>query len=55
VEEAEQEVTVHAEKPAVRKEAVPVERRLGKQTVAEERTVTSEVRKEQIEVTDAER
>ena len=53
VEEAEQEVTLHAEKPVVRKEAVPVEKvRLGKQTVAEERTVTGEVRKEQIEVTD---
>jgi stress response protein YsnF len=34
-------------------EAVPVEKvRLGKQTVAEEQTVTGEVRKEQIEVTD---
>ncbi|OXM56129.1 hypothetical protein CFP71_14980 [Amycolatopsis thailandensis] len=53
VEEAEHEVTLHAEKPVVRTETVPVEKvTLGKRTVSEEETVTGKVRKEQIEVTD---
>ncbi|QWF81777.1 PRC and DUF2382 domain-containing protein [Amycolatopsis sp. CA-230715] len=51
--EAEQDVTLHAEKPVVRKEAVPVERvHLGTEKVTEEQTVSGEVRKEQIDVDD---
>jgi uncharacterized protein (TIGR02271 family) len=50
ISEAEHEVTLHAERPVVTTEAVPVERvRLGKETVADEETVSGEVRKEQIE------
>ncbi len=48
--EEEHEVTLHAEKPVVNKETVPVERvRLGTETVTEEQTVNETVRKEQIE------
>jgi len=48
--EEEHEVTLHAEKPVVEKETVPVERvRLGTETVTEEQTVNETVRKEQIE------
>ncbi|MFI5839107.1 DUF2382 domain-containing protein [Catenuloplanes sp. NPDC051500] len=48
--EAEHEVTLHAERPVVRTEAVPVERvRLGTETVEEEETVNGRVRKERIE------
>lgn len=48
--EAEHEVTLHAERPVVRKEAVPVERvRLGTETVEEQETVGGQVRKERIE------
>ena len=48
--EEEHEVTLHAEKPVVEKETVPVERvRLGTETVTEEHTVNETVRKEQIE------
>jgi len=48
--EEEHEVTLHAEKPVVEKETVPVERvRLGTETVSEEQTVNETVRKEQIE------
>lgn len=44
------EVTLHEERPVVEKETVPVERvRLDKDTVADEETVTEEVRKEHIE------
>lgn len=51
--EAEQDVVLHAEKPVVRKETVPVERaRLRTETVTDEETVSGEVRKEQFEVTD---
>ncbi|NEK59381.1 PRC and DUF2382 domain-containing protein [Geodermatophilus sabuli] len=51
ISEEEHEVTLHAERPVVAKEAVPVERvRLDTQTVTEQETVTGEVRKEQIEV-----
>ncbi|NEK59630.1 PRC and DUF2382 domain-containing protein [Geodermatophilus sabuli] len=51
ISEEEHEVTLHAERPVVEKEAVPVERvRLDTQTVTEQQTVTDEVRKEQIEV-----
>ena len=50
--EEEHEVILHAERPVVSKETVPVERvRLGKETITDEKTVTEEVRKEQI-VTD---
>lgn len=50
--EAEQDVVLHAEKPVVRKETVPVERaRLRTETVSEEQTVSGKVRKEQFEVT----
>ncbi|MEQ0560337.1 PRC and DUF2382 domain-containing protein [Amycolatopsis sp. NEAU-NG30] len=51
--EAEQDVVLHAEKPVVRKETVPVERaRLRTETVTDEQTVSGKVRKEQFEVTD---
>ncbi|KDN18462.1 DUF2382 domain-containing protein [Amycolatopsis rifamycinica] len=54
--EAEQEMVLHAEKPVVRKETVPVERaRLRKETVSDEQTVSGKVRKEQFEVTDEDR
>jgi uncharacterized protein (TIGR02271 family) len=50
--EAEQDVVLHAEKPVVRKETVPVERaRLRTETVTDEQTVSGKVRKEQFEVT----
>jgi uncharacterized protein (TIGR02271 family) len=50
ISESEHEVTLHAERPVVETEAVPVERvRLGKETVRDEETVSGEVRKEQIE------
>jgi uncharacterized protein (TIGR02271 family) len=48
--EEEHEVVLHAERPVVAKEAVPVERvRLDTQTVTEQQTVDDSVRKEQIE------
>jgi uncharacterized protein (TIGR02271 family) len=51
ISEEEHEVTLHAERPLVDTEAVPVERvRLGKETVTEQETVGGEVRKEQIEL-----
>jgi uncharacterized protein (TIGR02271 family) len=51
--EAEQDVVLHAEKPVVRKETVPVEKvRLGTEKVTDEETVTGKVRKEQIDVND---
>jgi len=51
--EEEHEVTLHAEKPVVNKETVPVERvRLGTETVTEEHTVNETVGKEQIEAHD---
>ncbi|MFC4148732.1 PRC and DUF2382 domain-containing protein [Micromonospora mangrovi] len=50
ISEEEHEVTLHAERPVVEKEAVPVERvRLGKETVTDTETVGGEVRKERIE------
>ncbi|KZB79727.1 DUF2382 domain-containing protein [Amycolatopsis regifaucium] len=53
--EAEQDVVLHAEKPVVSKETVPVERaRLKTETVTEDQTVSGKVRKEQFEVTDDE-
>ncbi|MHA7279879.1 YsnF/AvaK domain-containing protein [Arthrobacter sp. MDT2-2] len=54
ISEEEHEVILHAERPVVEKEAVPVERvRLDKETVTEQETVTSDVRKEKIELLDA--
>jgi uncharacterized protein (TIGR02271 family) len=51
ISEEEHEVTLHAERPVVGTEAVPVERvRLGKQTVTEQETVGGEVRREEIEL-----
>ena len=53
ITEEEHEVVLHAERPVVETEAVPVERvRLGTETVTEQQTVTGDVRKEQIEVDD---
>ncbi|MHA7145342.1 DUF2382 domain-containing protein [Arthrobacter sp. TmT3-37] len=53
ISEEEHEVILHAERPVVEKEAVPVERvRLDKETVTSQETVTSDVRKEQIELLD---
>ncbi|MFF4384674.1 PRC and DUF2382 domain-containing protein [Kitasatospora sp. NPDC001547] len=50
ISEAEYEVTLHAERPVVRTEAVPVERvRLVTEERVEEQTVTGQVRKERIE------
>ncbi|MFD5027867.1 PRC and DUF2382 domain-containing protein [Streptomyces sp. NPDC058373] len=51
--EAEAEVTLHAERPVVRKEAVPVERvRLETEKVTEQREVSDTVRKEEIQYDD---
>ncbi len=51
ISEEEHEVILHAERPVVATEAVPVERvRLGTDTVTENEQVSGEVRKEQIEV-----
>ena len=53
ISEEEHEVTLRAERPVVSTEAEAVERvRLGTETVHDEETVGSEVRKEQIEVDD---
>jgi uncharacterized protein (TIGR02271 family) len=50
ISEEEHEVTLHAERPVVATEAVPVERvRLDTQTVTEQETVSGQVRKEQID------
>jgi uncharacterized protein (TIGR02271 family) len=51
ISEEEHEVTLHAERPVVEKEAVPVERvRLDKETVVDNETVSEGLRKEEIEV-----
>jgi uncharacterized protein (TIGR02271 family) len=51
ISEEEHEVVLHAERPVVAKEAVPVERvRLDTQTVTDQETVNETVRKEQIEM-----
>lgn len=53
ISEEEHEVTLHAERPVISKEAEPVERvRMGTETVRDEESVTEDVRKEQIEVDD---
>ena len=50
ISEEEHEVTLHAERPVVAKETVPVERvRLNTETVTDEHTIDETVRKEQIE------
>src|SRR5215213_2526507 len=55
ISEEEHEVILHAERPVVLKEAVPVERvRLDKDTVTEQAPVTENLRKEEIEVDGAE-
>lgn len=51
--DAEQELTLYAEKPVVAKETVAMEQvRLGKDTVTEQESVSGTVRKEQIDVED---
>lgn len=51
ITEEEHEVILHEERPVVEKETVPVERvRLDTETVTDERSVTEEVRKEEIEL-----
>ena len=51
ISEEEHEVVLHAERPVVTKEAVPVERvRLDTETVTDQQTVTESVRKEQVEL-----
>jgi uncharacterized protein (TIGR02271 family) len=50
ITEAEHEVTLHAERPVVEKETVPVERvRMTKEATTDEETVGGEVRKEKID------
>jgi uncharacterized protein (TIGR02271 family) len=50
ISEEEHEVTLHAERPVVATEAVPVERvRLATETVTENETVSADVRKERID------
>jgi uncharacterized protein (TIGR02271 family) len=50
ISEEEHEVTLHAERPVVQKETVPVERvRLGTETVTEDHEVSESIRKEQID------
>ena len=52
--EEEHEVTLHAERPVVEKETVPVERiKMGTETVRDEETVSETVRKEQVEIDDS--
>jgi uncharacterized protein (TIGR02271 family) len=51
ISEEEHEVTLHAERAVVEKEAVPVERvRLDKTTVTDQEQVSEQLRKEEIEV-----
>ena len=53
ISEEEHEVVLHAERPVVAKEAVPVERvRLDVDTVTDQETVSDTVRKEQIDTDD---
>jgi uncharacterized protein (TIGR02271 family) len=53
ITEEEHEVTLHAERPVVSKESVPVERvRLGTETVTEDHEVNETLRKEQIDEPD---
>jgi uncharacterized protein (TIGR02271 family) len=51
VREEQREITLHAERPVVTKETVPVERvRLGTEVVTENQTVSDQVRKERIDI-----
>jgi uncharacterized protein (TIGR02271 family) len=51
ISEEEHEVVLHAEEPVAEKRVVPKERvRLDKDTVTEERTVSNEVRREEIDI-----
>jgi uncharacterized protein (TIGR02271 family) len=51
ISEEEHEVVLHAERPVVQKDAVPVERvRLDTETVTEQASVTEQIRKEQVEL-----
>jgi uncharacterized protein (TIGR02271 family) len=53
ITEEEHELTLHAERPVVAKETVPVERvRLSTETVTEEQQINEQVRKEQIDEPD---
>jgi uncharacterized protein (TIGR02271 family) len=53
ITEEEHEITLHAERPVVQKEAVPVERvRLATETVTNDHEVTETLRKEQIDDVD---
>src|SRR5689334_2897312 len=55
ISDEEHEVILHAERPVVAKETVPVERvRLSTETVTQEQQVTEQVRKEQIDEPDVE-
>jgi uncharacterized protein (TIGR02271 family) len=55
ISDEEHEVILHAERPVVAKETVPVERvRLATETVTQEQQVTEQVRKEQIDEPDVE-
>jgi stress response protein YsnF len=50
ISEEEHEVTLHAERPVVEKEAVPVERvRLDTETVTDQEQVNESVRREQVD------
>jgi uncharacterized protein (TIGR02271 family) len=53
ISEEEHEVVLHAEEPVAEKRVVPKERvRLGKETEVEERRVSEDVRREEIDVDD---
>jgi uncharacterized protein (TIGR02271 family) len=55
ISEEEHEVTLHAERPVVVKETVPVERvKLNTETVTEQQQVDEQIRKEQIDIDDDE-
>jgi uncharacterized protein (TIGR02271 family) len=55
ITEEEHEVTLHAERPVVAKETVPVERvKLNTETVTEQQQVDEQIRKEQIDIDDDE-
>ena len=55
ISDEEHEVILHAERPVVAKEAVPVERvRLATETITQQEQVTEQVRKEQIDEPDVE-
>jgi uncharacterized protein (TIGR02271 family) len=56
ISESEHEVVLHEEEPVIEKRAVPKERvRLEKDSVTDEREISEEVRKEQIEVDDGQK